>query len=455
MKRVFSAVVAACVCGAFAEPVIDDSEVTLTQDAHSRIVTVSYTLKGEPGIVTADIQTNCVIDGETKWASIGEDKIGNMLGAVNRVVTNLNETQTIQWLPERTWPDRLFTQGNVRAVLTAWATNAPPDYMVVDLTRPKHVRFYASSNAVPYGVQHHRYKTTYLLMRKIPAAGVTYRMGSTEEDMAIVAPASRDGYRKAEPLHQVSLSDDFYLGVYLVTQRQWQEIRGKYVFSYGPAANGCKYYGYSDSQMRPMENVTYTDLRGGTANGIDWPATGYQVVSDMWLGRLREHSGIMFDLPTEAQWEFACKAGTTTPFNNGKSTHDDVAWSGDNSTTENPPDSASRGQQTHAVGLKKPNAWGLYDMHGNVSEWCLDWMYSDSDYAGGLVEGTDPVGPQASLTSQRVTRGGSHLWSGGTFKNLGRSASRYRNGVGIGNTSGGRHEGVGFRLWCPAGVCAE
>ncbi|MBR4651798.1 MAG: formylglycine-generating enzyme family protein [Kiritimatiellae bacterium] len=450
MKRVFTAMTAVWACGAFAEPIIDDSEVTLSQDVHSRLVTISYTLKGEPGIVTADIQTNYVEEGETKWASIGAEHFANMLGAVNRVVTNLNETQTIQWLPERFWPDHLFTEGNVRAVLTAWATNAPPDYMVVDLGQKKHVRFYTSSNAVPHGICDRRYKTSLLLMRKIHAAGVTFRMGATEEDIAALAVGSRAGHRRDEPLHQVSFSDDFYIGVYEVTQGQWLELS----YATGLTTFNATYKSYSDSALRPMEYVSYSQLRGLAANGYDWPIDGHDVDPGLWIGKLRTLSGgIMFDLPTESQWEYACRAGTKTPFNNGKSTHGDVAWSGDNSATENPPDSASVGQQTHAVGLKKPNAWGLYDMHGNVNEWCLDWLYNDSDYGEGVFEGTDPAGPATSLQTQRTYRGAGYNWSGTTFMNLGRSASRYRVQISRTDVGKGSFPGIGFRLWCPARVC--
>ena len=103
---------------------------------------------------------------------------------------------------------------------------------------------------------------------------------------------------------------------------------------------------------------------------------------------LQARTQLNFDLPTEAQWEYACRAGTTTTYYWGNSVNGDYAWYSSNS-----------GSKSHPVGTKKPNAWGLYDMSGNVREWCLDW------YGSSLAYGTDPKG--SSSGSDRVTRGGS------------------------------------------------
>ena len=114
-------------------------------------------------------------------------------------------------------------------------------------------------------------------------------------------------------------------------------------------------------------------------------------------GKLRAKTGIDFDLPTEAQWEYACRAGSSGDWgllaDGSMGTLDAMGWYEGNSSS-----------QTHTVGTKTPNAWGLYDMHGNVWEWCLDW-YSSSGYSG-----TDPVG--ATSGNYRVQRGGSWYGNG-------------------------------------------
>ena len=137
-------------------------------------------------------------------------------------------------------------------------------------------------------------------------------------------------------------------------------------------------------------------------------------------------NGYKFDLPTEAQWEYACRAGTTTSLNSGKNITsngscynlDEVGWYSNNSDG-----------YTHEVGQKKPNAWGIYDMHGNVWEWCRDWY---GDYPSASV--TDPTGPNGG--SNRVLRGGSWFSDARDC----RSADR------INYYPGSRSNELGFRL---------
>lgn len=131
--------------------------------------------------------------------------------------------------------------------------------------------------------------------------------------------------------------------------------------------------------------------------------------------------GPIYRLPTEAEWEYACRAGSKTAFNFGESAKSlgDYAWFGDNS-----------GTQTHPVGEKKPNAWGLYDMLGNVGEWCSDWY---GEYPKGAV--SDPTGPRGG--SCRVNRGA--FW-GSMGSRTGRSANR------TGYDPSVRNSGLGFRV---------
>ena len=134
----------------------------------------------------------------------------------------------------------------------------------------------------------------------------------------------------------------------------------------------------------PVEQVSYNAIRG-SSNGAKWPSSS-AVDSSSFMGKLRSRTGLDFDLPTEAQWEFACRAGTTTTYSYGNSANGNYMWYADNSSLK-----------THPVGSKNANPWGLYDMHGHECEWCLDWH-------GTLVYGTDPKGPYSG--SSRMARGG-------------------------------------------------
>ncbi|MEW6235841.1 MAG: SUMF1/EgtB/PvdO family nonheme iron enzyme, partial [Candidatus Omnitrophota bacterium] len=221
-----------------------------------------------------------------------------------------------------------------------------------------------------------------LEMALIPAG--TFMMGSPDNE--------QDRYSNEGPQHQVTLTKSFYMGKYIVTQAQWQALMGS-----NPSS------GYGVGSNYPVYYVSWNDCQ-----------TFIQTLNQLGQGTFR--------LPTEAEWEYSCRAGTTTRFYWGDDSNysqiGNYAWYSNNS-----------GSQTHEVGLKLPNAWGLYDMSGNVLEWCQDLWGGYSS-----VPQIDPTG--AISGSGRPGRGGCWLDVNGDQ----RSASR--NGL-IQDTT---YFYVGFRV---------
>ena len=388
---VFAAIAASTSLAAV--PNVDQNAVTIAQDSQSRLVTVSYTLTGEPAVITVDFQTNAVANAETGWTSIGEANFTNTTGYVNQVVPT--GARSLYWQPDKVWPDQVIDAGKFRAVVKAWATNAPPDYCAVCLLTDAQMdakkaadvtwdiprrRYFVSAEAVPGGVQDTQYKTEFLLLRKIPAAGVIWRMGV---------------YKSAQ-IHKVMLTRDYYIGVYEVTSGQRSALNGT-----------------SGTSTLPNGQQTWNALRGSS---YPWPdAEGnpqHNVDATAPLGVLRARTGIdTFDFPTEAQWEYACRAGNggwtynqnppSDTHSGAKSQIQAVAWCSENWSTGTGYDNNSR---LHPVGQKPANAWGLYDMLGNAAEWTLDWNASYFIPADANAVTNNPVG--AISGSQKVTRGG-------------------------------------------------
>ncbi len=267
-----------------------------------------------------------------------------------------------------------------------------PDYCVIDLSNDSNTTRWPVTylSSVPSGGWTDEYKMTKLVLRRIPAG--TFVMGSDQTNES----------------HRVTLTKPFYMGVFEVTQRQWKLVMGSW-----PGSTPSDRYGNGNAY--PAYDVSYDDIRG-SSSGARWPTSSSVDVSS-FLGRLRARTGLDFDLPTEAQWEYACRAGTATTYYWGDAMDGAYAWYSSNS-----------GFKTQPVGTRLPNAWGLYDMSGNVWEWCRDWY-------GTLAYGADPVGSASG--SSRVFRGGS--W----YNDSDRCTSSYR----VGNDPSGRNYNlVGFRL---------
>jgi len=400
---IFTVLATAAIVAFGDHPVV--SNVTVSQDAVTRKVTVGYTLSGAPGIVTFDVLTNGV--------AVSPRLIQNYAGHVSRVV-NPGAGRSFCWQPEPAWRGQSLDAGTLQVSVRAWATNDPPDYMVLNLRqRSAQPHWYTCADALPAGgLTNDLYRTARLVMRRIHAAGESFTMGSPTNELAREVIGTAD----KEPAHRVSFTDDYYLGVFEVTQRQWQYVMG--------TRHRCVFSNDTDWAVRPVENLDIVNVRRG-----NWPTatTPKMEAMDNFIARCIDSTGITgFDLPTEAQWEFACRAGTDTMFNSGfdstaryqaqelkplaRFRYGGYYVNGDESVAPTGDVPAAEGG-TARVGSYAPNAWGLYDMHGNVMEWCRDWYWQSLPTSlpeiepGGPVTGTlDGEG-----LAHRVVRGGGYL----------------------------------------------
>ena len=202
------------------------------------------------------------------------------------------------------------------------------------------------------------------------------------------SPADEPKRGGHETQHKVTLTKGFYMGIYTVTQEQWQAVMGNTLSS-----------GFEGEKNLPVDRASWNDCQN-------------------FLRELRKKDNKPFRLPTEAEWEYACRAGTTTPFNTGETISTDQANYSGNYVYGSGKKGLSR-NRTMPVGSFPPNALGLYDMHGNVGQWCQDWYFQ---YPIG--DATDPQGPQGQPDVKYPTR----VWRGNSFNNQPhwcRSAARY------------------------------
>jgi formylglycine-generating enzyme required for sulfatase activity len=206
-------------------------------------------------------------------------------------------------------------------------------------------------------------------MELVRIAPGEFMMGSPDSD--------KEAHDYEKPQHRVRITKPFYLGKYPVTQKQYEQVMGKNPSWFAKSGKGKDAVANVDTAQFPVEYVSWE-------NAVEF------------CKRLSLKEQQEYRLPTEAQWEYACRAGSTTRCCCGDDLQglDEYAWYASNS-----------GRRTHAVAQKQPNAWGLYDMQGNIWQWCADW-WGKNYYAAAPVD--DPTGPAAG--SRRVLRGG--CWYG-------------------------------------------
>ena len=257
-------------------------------------------------------------------------------------------------------------------------------------------------------------RTTEIWMRLIPPG--TFMMGSQTNEL---------GRSDNEDLHKVTITKPFYIGVFEVTQRQWELVKG----SMPSAASNDVVYA-----TRPVAKITYPEMSSDNANSFL-----------VLLRKRTERYG--FELPTEAQWEYACRAGTVSALNSGENLMGKIACSNLDKLGR----FSANGTSTAEVGSYQPNKIGLYDMHGNVREYCLD---------GGV--GADHLGTESQIDprwtrdsdsgnwsswSVRATRGGSWKENASGCRSASRNTFTYYSS-GNGSTNYRTSEDLGFRLYC-------
>ncbi len=345
MKRLLLFVCSLIGATLFAAPVISDLKVTPVEPLG---LAIDYQISGaEASDTPMMLQVSMANGTVTNVAK-------SLIGATNYV----NGAHRVYWNVAKDG----ITLGEATLDVTIKYSSLPL-YCVIDLSGGSSASSYPVSylDAPPSGgFNKTEYKTTKLVLKRVDAG--TFTMGASSE-------------YDNQP-HTVTLTKPFYMGLYEVTQKQWELVMG---------SNPCSSTSYGKGDAYPVHYVSYDMIRG-SSDGAKWPATN-SADTTSFLGKLRAKTGITFDLPTEAQWEYTCRAGTTTTYSYGDDANGEYMWYGDNSSSS-----------THEVGTKKANPWGFYDMHGNVWEWCLDW------YASSLSGGEDPVG--SSSGSSRVSRGG-------------------------------------------------
>jgi formylglycine-generating enzyme required for sulfatase activity len=345
--------------------------ITVTPPLRIRPIPPQTVEAGRPLTVAASVENPGYWEGKVRY-SLGADAPTN---ATIEAATGIDAaTGMFAWTPSHDqWP-RIY-----RVTVLAAGPDGQSDeesFVVTVTAAPKQAVTSANEITVDLGGG----VTMELVL--IPAG--EFRMGSPDSD---------DDADDEKPQHQVRITRRFYLGKYEVTQQQWEPVMGD---------NPSEFKG----PRNPVERVSWDDCQD-------------------FLRRLnRKHTspGATFRLPTEAEWEYACRAGSTTRwcFGDEEARLGEYAWYNDNSE-----------RTTHPVGQKKGNAWALYDMHGNVWEWCADWY--EGEYYGSSPS-NDPKGPNSGR--YRVRRGGS--WSGNPRYT--RSADR------AGLTPDDRNQNYGFRV---------
>ena len=420
MKRVMMIAAMAAILGtgtipsAYADVSVEDVKCTQRYPWNG-LVDIEYTIACDDP--EADIYVNPVgFNGDTGLTVFPTHFTGD--GATNTVKAGKH---TMVW-DAKADLGNLFATKNFQIKL--YAGKKLSRYIVIDISGGTEAETYPVRHSIEGpNLADDTCRTTEIWMRLIPPG--TFMMGSPEDEM---------GRTDNEDLHKVTLTQPYYMGVFEVTQRQWELVKGNRPSNF-----------ILDYETRPVERVSYADVR---AYCPDYRPSASAIGPDGFLGILRRKTSMAgFDLPTEAQWEYACRAGTLTSFNDGSSLSGTVGslslntlgryylngYNGGYVST-----TSSTNITTTKVGSYRPNALGLYDMHGNVDEWCRDF-YKEHLESAHVV---DPLCTIDYGYFVMVVRGSAwrHIAA--------ESTSAHRGWASANDDNAGRDDYRGFRVSC-------
>lgn len=376
MKNILTGILAFQMCATTFAATIGNIDISTNADG---FVVVTYSLDSD-AIVTADLKS--------KGVSLGGERQWSLSGDVFKLVS-AGSGKKITWNPEQDIPETELT--DVTVELKAWTESDAPDYMVAELLQVSdcRIRYYPSADFLPGGiVSNEYYRLQSLVFRKIRAKNVEWTMGTTSE-----LGRSTSGNEEA---HTVNLDRNYYMAVFETTKAQGEAV-GSTRNATSPHANTSRW------RLTPIGRSPWNNWRGTMPPSE--PSTG------SILGKFSSRTGLKVDLPTEAQWEFAARGG-----------HEEGTW-GDGSKilkTKNAEDvnltrlaiyKYNVAEMTE-TGTCSTNSYGLYDMHGNVAEFCQDWYQPDiTGLNGALCAHPDDSSLRADgiAGTNRVVRGG--YWS--------------------------------------------
>ena len=390
-------IVATALCSAvsFGETAVTVTSVRQNWPWDSK-VTIGYTLSGAAGKCNiTSVSVKCRPGREYAYSTVPLS-----LSAIRGDIAGIaNGEHEIVWDPTLDALTNVIRIVDVQFELSVAEESAvvpsKPEYLVIDLSGGATASSWPATAVDSLDPTADEYKTTKLVLRRI-------RPGTFMQSSPADEPLRKSGY---ENQGKVTLTNDYWIGVYELTQKQYELMTGVS----GTPNQGGAY---------PRHSIKFSDVRGIEVGKL-WPKSS-DVDEDSLVGRMRSKvslpagipDGWKFDLPTEAQWEYACRAGTDTPWNNGKSINvytNDAGFACDDGLDAVGWYAANSGGNLHKVGLRMPNRFGLYDMHGSLWEMTLAVIHSTN----WPIHGVEPYGAGYPTEyfpdegdSYRVVRGG-------------------------------------------------